>query len=289
MTLTADPTSARVDPLREEKAPAPLPRIDGGFQTVLADPPWRFTNRTGKVAPEHRRLDRYSTMDLEAIKALPVADVTAKNAHLYLWVPNALLLEGIDVLQAWGFRYVSNVVWAKRRKDGGPDGRGVGFYFRNVTEPILFGVKGSMRTLAPARSQVNMIETRKREHSRKPDEQYDFIERCSPGPYLEMFARHSRKDWTSWGDESADDVTPRGGTHRGYGGGEIDRPTAPPLEPHERMSDDVANAVASTLRGFYESGQSLRDLCAATGYSMQRVRSLLMRAGADLRPRGGSH
>ena len=161
---------------------APLPTVDGGFQTVLADPPWRFANRTGKVAPEHRRLDRYGTMDLEAIKALPVGDVTAKDAHLYLWVPNALLLEGIEVLQAWGFRYVSNVIWAKRRKDGGPDGRGVGFYFRNVTEPILFGVKGSMRTLAPARSTVNMIETRKREHSRKPDEQYDLIESCSPGP-----------------------------------------------------------------------------------------------------------
>ena len=206
--MTADPTSARVDPLREEKAPAPLPRIDGGFQTVLADPPWRFTNRTGKVAPEHRRLDRYSTMDLEAIKALPVADVTAKNAHLYLWVPNALLLEGIDVLQAWGFRYVSNVVWAKRRKDGGPDGRGVGFYFRNVTEPILFGVKGSMRTLAPARSQVNMIETRKREHSRKPDEQYELIESCSKGPYLELFARGTRPGWTYWGNQADEDYKP---------------------------------------------------------------------------------
>lgn len=292
MTLTVEPVrtgTKRAEPLREEQDAPPLPTIDGGFQTVLADPPWRFANRTGKVAPEHRRLDRYSTMDLDAIKALPVGDVTAKNAHLYLWVPNALLLEGIEVLHAWGFRYVSNVVWAKRRKDGGPDGRGVGFYFRNVTEPILFGVKGTMRTLAPARSQVNMIETRKREHSRKPDEQYEFIERCSPGPYLEMFARHARKGWTSWGDESGEDVAPRGEAHRGYGGGEIDRAAPPVLEPHERMRDDVAEAVGDTLRAFYESGQSLRDLVGVTGYSMQRVRSLLLRAGADLRPRGGSH
>ena len=169
-------------PLRPANEPSPLPRTSGGFATILADPPWRFTNRTGKVAPEHRRLDRYSTMSLDAIKGLPVSEVAAKNAHLYLWVPNALLPEGLEVMKAWGFRYVSNIIWAKRRIDGGPDGRGVGFYFRNVTEILLFGVKGSMRTLSPGRSQVNMIETRKREHSRKPDEQYEVIGRCSPGP-----------------------------------------------------------------------------------------------------------
>lgn len=199
-----------------------LPGVPGGFSTVLADPPWRFQNRTGKVAPEHKRLGRYGTMTMDDIKVLPVGDVTASNAHLYLWVPNVLLPEGVDVLRAWGFRYVSNIVWAKRRKDGGPDGRGVGFYFRNVTELILFGVKGSMRTLAPARRQVNMIETRKREHSRKPDEQYDLIESCSPGPYLELFARYARPGWTSWGDEVSPDVTPVGHTHKSYTGGVIE-------------------------------------------------------------------
>jgi N6-adenosine-specific RNA methylase IME4 len=210
-------------PLRADVEPSPfvpLPVVDGGFKTVLADPPWRFANRTGKVAPEHRRLDRYDTMKLEDIKALPVASHVAKNSHLYLWVPNALLPEGLEVMQAWGFRYVSNVVWAKRRIDGGPDGRGVGFYFRNVTELILFGVRGSMRTLAPARSQVNMIETRKREHSRKPDEQYEFIESCSPGPFLELFARNSRPGWEAWGDEASVDEI-RGKVHRGYAGGPI--------------------------------------------------------------------
>ena len=214
----ANPLRADVDPTPF----VPLPTVAGGFQTVMADPPWRFTNRTGKVAPEHRRLDRYDTMDLEAIKALPVADHVADNAHLYLWVPNALLPEGMEVMKAWGFRYVSNVVWAKRRADGGPDGRGVGFYFRNVTELILFGVRGRMRTLPHARSQVNMIETRKREHSRKPDEQYAFIEACSPGPYLEMFARQAQPGWQVWGNES-DVPEVRGKTHRGYAGGEIDR------------------------------------------------------------------
>jgi len=193
-----------------------LPVVDGGFKTVLADPPWRFTNRTGKVAPEHRRLDRYDTMTLDDIAALPVGESAAKNSHLYLWVPNALLPDGLRVMEAWGYRYISNVVWAKRRKDGGPDGRGVGFYFRNVTEIILFGVKGSMRTLGPGRSQVNMIETRKREHSRKPDEQYDLIESCSPGPYLEMFARYPREGWDVWGSEADLGTAPRGKAHKGY-------------------------------------------------------------------------
>lgn len=173
------------------------------FSTVLADPPWQFQNRTGKVAPEHRRLSRYPTMDLDAIKALPVASVCADTAHLYLWVPNALLPEGLAVLHAWGFQYKTNLVWHKIRKDGGSDGRGVGFYFRNVTELLLFGVRGkNARTLAPGRSQVNMIETRKREHSRKPDETYDLIEACSPGPYLELFARGPRTGWTVWGNQS---------------------------------------------------------------------------------------
>ncbi|MDE0132220.1 MAG: MT-A70 family methyltransferase [bacterium] len=194
-----------------------LRQIEGGpFSTVLADPPWRFMNRTGKVAPEHRRLSRYDTMTTAAIRAMPVSEVTTDNAHLYLWVPNALIGDGLRVLESWGFVYKSNIVWAKRRKDGGPDGRGVGFYFRNVTELILFGVKGSMRTLAPGRRQVNMIETRKREHSRKPDEQYDVIEACSPDPYLELFARYSREGWTSWGLEADDDVVPRGKQYAAY-------------------------------------------------------------------------
>lgn len=194
----------------------PLPQVGGGWSTIYADPPWRFTNRTGKVAPEHRRLDRYDTMTHPGICALPVEQVAAENAHLYLWVPNALLPEGLEVCKAWGFRYVSNLVWAKRRKDGGPDGRGVGFYFRNVTELILFGVRGSMRTREAGRRQVNMIETRKREHSRKPEEAYGLIEACSPGPYLELFARYPRAGWGAWGCEAGDEVQPRGKQYPTY-------------------------------------------------------------------------
>jgi N6-adenosine-specific RNA methylase IME4 len=103
------------------------------FATVLADPPGRFNNRTGKVAPEHRRLRRYETLSLGEIKALPVREILARTAHLYLWVPNALLPEGIAVMTVWGFTYKTNIVWYKIRKDSGPDGCGVGCYFRNVT------------------------------------------------------------------------------------------------------------------------------------------------------------
>ncbi|MSQ81408.1 MAG: S-adenosylmethionine-binding protein [Myxococcales bacterium] len=174
------------------------------FSTILADPPWQFQNRTGKVAPEHHRLSRYATLTLAEITALPVAKIVKEPAHLYLWVPNALLPEGLAVLAAWGFTYKSNIVWHKVRKDGGPDGRGVGFYFRNTTELILFGVRGSRaRTLAAGRRQVNIIRSIKREHSRKPEEQYAIIESCSPRPFLELFARGPRPLWTVWGDQSA--------------------------------------------------------------------------------------
>lgn len=184
--------------------------VDGRkFKTILADPPWQFQNRTGKVAPEHRRLSRYGTMTLEDIKALPVADAADETAHLYLWVPNALLPEGLAVMAAWGFNYKSNIVWQKVRKDGGPDGRGVGFYFRNVTELLLFGVRGkNARTLQPGRTQVNIMSTRKREHSRKPDEQYQVITSCSPGPFLELFARGARDGWTIWGNQADESYRP---------------------------------------------------------------------------------
>jgi len=178
-----------------------LPGLHGTFSTILADPPWRFQNRTGKVAPEHRRLRRYRTMTLDEICEMPVAAHADEPAHLYLWVPNALLPEGLQVMQAWGFTYKTNIVWYKVRKDGGPDGRGVGFYFRNVTELLLFGIRGSLRTLPPGRRQVNLLATRKREHSRKPHEMYDLIESCSPGPCLELFAREKVPGWTAWGDE----------------------------------------------------------------------------------------
>lgn len=201
---------AKPDPNKELRAFA----RERKFATILADPPWRFANRTGKVAPEHRRLSRYGTMTVPEIAALPVEDLLRPTAHLYLWVPNALLPEGLTVLAAWGFEYKTNIVWHKLRKDGGSDGRGVGFYFRNVTELLLFGVRGrNARTLGPGRTQVNYIGTRKREHSRKPDEQYAMIEACSPGPHLELFARGERCNWDVWGNQAVEDYEPTWDTY----------------------------------------------------------------------------
>ncbi|MBN1837875.1 MAG: hypothetical protein JW820_18605 [Spirochaetales bacterium] len=184
-----------------------LEKVTGPFATIYADPPWRFQNRTGKMAPEHQRLLRYPTMTLEEIIELPVNRLAAREAHLYLWVPNALIAEGLRVMKHWGFTYKTNLVWYKTRKDGGPDGRGVGFYFRNVTELILFGIRGNMRTLDPGRTQVNLLPQQKREHSRKPDEFYELIEQCSPGPYLELFARRPREGWVQWGNEQVEDLS----------------------------------------------------------------------------------
>jgi N6-adenosine-specific RNA methylase IME4 len=187
------------------------------FGTILADPPWRFINRTGKVAPEHRRLLRYETMSWKEIAALPVADLAADQSHCYLWSPNTMVPDALRILEEWGFAYKTMIVWHKVRKDGGSDGRGVGFYFRNVTETVLFGIRGGLRTLPPARSQVNLLATRKREHSRKPDELYSIIEACSPGPFLELFARYPQDGWTVWGNEADAEIIPRGRQHRGYG------------------------------------------------------------------------
>ena len=207
MTKLIDATSAAQDFLREVKT--------GNFGTILADPPWRFTNRTGKVAPEHKRLNRYGTLSLKEIKEIPVADAAADQSHLYLWVPNALIPDGLEVMKAWGFTYKTNLVWHKIRKDGGPDGRGVGFYFRNTTEVVLFGIRGRLRTLPPGRSQVNIMKSQKQEHSRKPDELYRIIEECSPGPYLELFARGGRPGWSVWGNQ-AENYVPDWPTYKNH-------------------------------------------------------------------------
>ena len=186
-------------------------------RTIYADPPWQFQNRTGKVAPEHKRLSRYSTMTVPEICRLPVAEAADEKSHLYLWVPNALLPEGLEVMRAWGFSYKTNIIWEKVRKDGMPDGRGVGFYFRNVTEILLFGIRGEKnRTLDPGRSQVNLLRAIKREHSRKPDEFISLIERCSPAPFLEMFARGSRRDWDMWGNQATEDYEPTWSTYANH-------------------------------------------------------------------------
>lgn len=231
------------------------------YRTILADPPWQFQNRTGKMAPEHRRLSRYGTMSLDEVLAMPVADIADTPAHLYLWVPNALLPEGLRVMAAWGFNYKSNIVWHKIRKDGGPDGRGVGFYFRNTTELILFGVRGkNARTKAPGRRQVNIIKTQKREHSRKPDELYDIVEACSEGPFLELFARGPRKGWTAWGDQ-AEDYAPSWATYANHSAIEVDK--------GERYS---ANAVIPSAA---QLGKAAKSLVTSTIIQKQTIKNCL--------------
>ncbi|WP_327084584.1 MT-A70 family methyltransferase [Mycobacteroides abscessus] len=184
-------------------SPMSLPTTPGGFRTLLADPPWRFGNRTSGMSPESGLRPRYATMSLSEICDLPVQSIAAQDAHLYLWVPSAMLPEGLKVMSCWGFRYTTALTWVKTRLDGEPDGSGVGFYFRNSTESLLFGVRGSLRTLPSARSMPNVITARRREHSRKPVESYHLIEQSSPGPRLELFAREERAGWVVWGDESA--------------------------------------------------------------------------------------
>lgn len=196
------------------------------YQTIYADPPWQFQNRTGKAAPEHKRLHRYNTMTLDEIKSLPVQEIADDKSHLYLWVPNALLPDGLSVMQAWGFTYKTNIIWEKIRQDGYPDGRGVGFYFRNVTEILLFGIRGkNNRTLQPARTQVNLIRSKKREHSRKPDEFISLIEACSNGPFIELFARGDRTGWDMWGNQATEDYEPDWATYTNH--------TTPPTDKQE--------------------------------------------------------
>lgn len=209
------------------------------YATILADPPWRFQNRTGKVAPEHQRLKRYETMTLADICDMPVKAHAEDSAHLYLWVPNALLPDGLKVMAAWGFTYKSNLIWYKIRKDGGPDGRGVGFYFRNVTEVLLFGIRGKLRTGPAGRSQVNLMSSRKQEHSRKPDEAFDIIESCSFGPRLELFARFQREGWDQWGDQVL--------TY------EQDRPIRKGYTPTEKLQQKSIKVGKSAVRGKLEN------------------------------------
>ena len=184
------------------------------FVTVYADPPWRFDDRSFRGAPEEvlrgklaasgkQSRFQYPTMALEEICALPVKDLVAKDAHIYLWVPNALINQGMQVMEAWGFKFKTLFVWVKLSKDLEPaTNSGLGHYFRNCSELLFFGVRGRLRTLAPARKQMNVILSRKERHSKKPEEMYQIIERCSSGPYLEMFARQNRAGWTSWGNQT---------------------------------------------------------------------------------------
>lgn len=178
-----------------------------GYCTIVADPPWKYTQtpskRTGGgVSAEHQ----YSTCTTDELARIDVAAMAADNAHLYMWVTNPVLtkqrqtisgsLDAIDLAHAWGFQPVTLLTWIKSE-----NGAGMGFYFRGDTEHVLFGVRGTLPIPAAVR-ESNVFRGKKGPHSTKPDALLDLVERVSPGPYLELFARRARFGWEYWGDES---------------------------------------------------------------------------------------
>ena len=161
----------------------------------MADPPWDVQQRGALGAQRH-----YDLMSLEAIKAMPVTDLAAADAHCWLWVTNATLRDGYDVLEAWGFVPRSPLTWIKPRI-------GLGNYLRNATEHLILGTRGN----APVkyRAQPTWMFAPLQAHSHKPEEQYAVIERISDGPFLELFARRrppSSRDWSVWGNEVEADI-----------------------------------------------------------------------------------
>lgn len=162
------------------------------YSTIMADPPWNINQQGKRGAASH-----YDLMTLDDIKNMPVADLCNENAHLWLWVTNGLLKEGIEVMEAWGFTLRSPFYWIKPRI-------GLGNYLRNASETILFGTRGK----APIqfKAQPNWLFAPLQDHSHKPEEQYAIIERCSPGPYLELFARRNQPGWDAWGNQIDSDI-----------------------------------------------------------------------------------
>ena len=162
------------------------------YKTILADPPWDINQKGKRGAARH-----YPLMTLDQIKAMPVKDLSEENAHLYLWIPNGLLQEGLDVIKAWGFPYRSMLTWAKPRLS-------LGVYIRNSSETILFATRGH----APVKchGQGSWLFAPVQEHSHKPEEQFAIIERLSSGPYLELFARRRQPGWDVWGNEIDSDL-----------------------------------------------------------------------------------
>lgn len=170
------------------------------YSTILADPPWRELGG-GKIK---RGADKhYSVMRTEDIMALDVEKHSASNSHLYLWVTNSHLPDGLRVMAAWGFRYITTITWAKDRM-------GLGQYYRGQTEHVLFGVRGNIpyRVLSDGKRAQGrtLLMAKRKSHSEKPEEVRVMIERVSPGPYLELFARKQTPGWHTWGKEIFKDV-----------------------------------------------------------------------------------
>lgn len=163
------------------------------YRTILADPPWQ-RNQTGvRGAAKH-----YMLMPLERIKAMPVEDLAEDNSHLYLWCPNGLLEDALEVIKAWGFTYRSMLVWIKPKL-------GLGVYIRNAHETLLFATRGKCPVNFKAQPSWLFAPVQP-PHSHKPEDAFAIIQQLSDGPYLELFARRRMPGWSVWGNEIDSDI-----------------------------------------------------------------------------------
>ena len=184
--------AARQENLRLIEATPRAKVITGKFSTILLDPPWDWGDE-GDHDQMGRAKPTYGTMSIEELLKLPVEDFADDNCHMYLWITNRSLPKGFQLLEKWGFRYITAITWVK-------PSFGMGNYFRGQTEHMLFGVKGSLQ-LKRKNAPTFFEAERGKRHSEKPEYSYEFIESCSPGPYLEMFSRNNRENWYNWGAE----------------------------------------------------------------------------------------
>jgi N6-adenosine-specific RNA methylase IME4 len=175
-----------------------LPTVPGGFELIMADPPWHFTTYSAKGDKKSAQA-KYRTMPMAAIRALPVADIAAENSLLWLWATNPTLPDAFAVLEAWGFRFSTAGHWVKRTRSGGL-AFGTGYVLRCAGEPFLIGRRGKPVNTRSVRS---VVDGPIREHSRKPEEAYASAEQLMPGARrVELFSRKSRPGWAFWGDEA---------------------------------------------------------------------------------------
>jgi len=159
------------------------------YEVLLADPPWQYVQKGVSGAAENH----YSTLSFKEIRNYTLPKMSVDSAA-FLWVPNAFLKEGLEVLDAWGYKYKTIITWVKPYL-------GLGFYLRNATEQLLFGTRGQVTRKVKEKNVLNWFIAERREHSRKPEHQYWIVERLFDGPYVELFSRHRRLGWDSFGDE----------------------------------------------------------------------------------------
>lgn len=172
----------------------------GRFSCILADPPWNFKHFSAKGHAKSAHA-QYTCMDKDDLTLLPVRSVAADDCALFMWATFPMLPDAIVLMQAWGFTYKTGGSWAKRSKTDATWAFGTGYIFRSASELLLVGTRGKPDWLN--RSERNLWVAPVRQHSRKPDVVHEMIERLTPGPRLELFAREERPGWTAWGNETA--------------------------------------------------------------------------------------